>query len=180
MAFGSAGDKVLVTGASGFVGSAVARALRERGFDVACLMRATSSRDNVAGLAVELVEGDLRDPAAMDAAMAGRRFLFHVAADYRLWARDPEEIVRNNLQGTANVMRAARDAGVERIVYTSSVATLSPKDGPGDETRPLAPDEAVGAYKRSKVIAERGGRADDRRGRPARGDRQPVHAHRPA
>ena len=133
----------------------MARALRDRGFDVACLVRASSPRDNVAGLAVELVDGDLRDPAAMAAAMKGRRFLFHVAADYRLWARDPEEIVRNNLAGTANVMKAARDAGVERIVYTSSVATLSPKDGPGDETRPLTPEMATGAYKRSKVVAER-------------------------
>ena len=155
MAFGSAGDRVLVTGASGFVGSAVARALRERGLDVACLVRASSPRDNVAGLDVELVEGDLRDTAAMAAAMRGRRFLFHVAADYRLWARDSEEIVRNNLSGTRNVMQAARDAGVERIVYTSSVATLSPADGPGDETRPLTPETAVGAYKRSKVVAER-------------------------
>ena len=155
MAYGSAGDRVLVTGASGFVGSAVARALRERGLQVSCLVRASSPRTNLQGLDVQLVEGDLRDAASMGRAMQGQRYLFHVAADYRLWARDPEEIVRNNLAGTSNVMQAARDAGVERIVYTSSVATLSLKDGPSDETRPLRPEDAIGAYKRSKVVAER-------------------------
>ena len=155
MAYGSAGDRVLVTGASGFVGSAVARALRERGLAVSCLVRRSSPRTNFEGLDVALVEGDLLDPASRAAAMAGQRFLFHVAADYRLWARDPEEIVRNNLAGTRNVMQAAQAAGVERIVYTSSVATLSLKDGPSDETRPLEPQHAIGAYKRSKVVAER-------------------------
>ncbi len=155
MAYGSAGDRVLVTGASGFVGSAVARALRERGLAVSCLVRRSSPRTNLAGLDVSLVEGDLRDAASLASAMAGQRFLFHVAADYRLWARDPEEIVRNNLEGTRNVMQAAQAAGVERIVYTSSVATLSLKDGPADETRPLEPQDAIGAYKRSKVVAER-------------------------
>ncbi len=155
MAYGSAGDRVLVTGASGFVGSAVARALRERGLGVSCLVRRSSPRTNLTGLDVTLVEGDLRDAASMAAAMAGQRFLFHVAADYRLWARDPEEIVRNNLEGTRTVMQAAQAAGVERIVYTSSVATLSLKHGPSDETRPLEPEHAIGAYKRSKVVAER-------------------------
>ncbi len=155
MAYGAAGDRVLLTGASGFVGSAVARALRERGFTVSCLVRKTSPRDNLAGQDVTPVEGDLLDAASLATAMAGQRFLFHVAADYRLWARDPEEIVRNNLQGTRNIMHAARDAKVERIVYTSSVATLSLKDGPSDESRPLAPQDAIGAYKRSKVVAER-------------------------
>ena len=155
MAYGSAGDRVLVTGASGFVGSAVARCLRERGFAVSCLVRTSSPRTNFSGLDVTLVEGDMRDPASVAAAMAGQRFLFHVAADYRLWARDPEEIVRNNLAGARAVMQAARAAGVERIVYTSSVATLSLKAGPSDETRPLDPGDAIGAYKRSKVVAER-------------------------
>jgi dihydroflavonol-4-reductase len=152
---GSAGDPVLVTGASGFVGSAVARALAARGFRVTALVRPSSPRTNVAGLDVALVEGDLRVAESLTRAMAGQRYLFHVAADYRLWARDPEEIVRNNLEGTRNVMQAALGAGVQHIVYTSSVATLSLKDGPSDESRPLTPDQAIGAYKRSKVVAER-------------------------
>ncbi|WP_158915990.1 hopanoid-associated sugar epimerase [Caulobacter sp. S45] len=155
MAFGSAGDRVLVTGASGFVGSAVARKLAARGFSVRALVRASSPRGNFADFDCEQVEGDLRDPASLIKAVRGARYLFHVAADYRLWARDPEEIVRNNLTGTRGIMEAALDAGVERIVYTSSVATLSLKDGPSDETRPLTPEAAIGAYKRSKVVAER-------------------------
>jgi dihydroflavonol-4-reductase len=99
----------------------------------------------------------MSDPASLAEAMKGVRYLFHVAADYRLWARDPEEIVRNNLSGTRNVMEAARTAGVERVVYTSSVATLGfHADGrPSDETLPLKPQDAIGAYKRSKVVAER-------------------------
>src|SRR5579875_1735028 len=152
---GSAGDPVLVTGASGFVGSAVARALAARGFKVTALVRPSSPRTNFKGLDVALVEGDLRVAESLTRAIAGQRYLFHVAADYRLWARDPEEIVRNNLEGTRNLMRAAQAAGVERIVYTSSVATLSLKDGPSDETRPLKPKDAIGAYKRSQVVAER-------------------------
>jgi dihydroflavonol-4-reductase len=102
-----------------------------------------------------VVEGDMRDAAAMTRLLDGARFLFHVAADYRLWARDPEEIVRNNLAGTQAAMQAALTAGVERVVYTSSVATLSLDRIPADETAPLAPDEAIGAYKRSKTAAER-------------------------
>jgi dihydroflavonol-4-reductase len=147
---------VLVTGSSGFVGSAVARALAERGAKLKLLVRAQSPRTNLAGLDAEVVEGDMRDPASMARVLAGCRLLFHVAADYRLWARDPEEIVRNNLAGVEAVMSAALAAGVERVVYTSSVATLRiPADGPGDESGPLAEGEAIGAYKRSKVAAER-------------------------
>ena len=152
-----AGELTLVTGASGFVGSAVARALRARGAALRLLVRPTSPRRNLEDLEAEVVVGDMADPASMAGAMTGVRHLFHVAADYRLWARDPEEIVRHNLEGTRAVMSAALAAGVERVVYTSSVATLGFRDdgGPSDETLPLTPAEAVGAYKRSKVLAER-------------------------
>ena len=147
---------VLVTGATGFVGSAVARALVARGAKVRLLVRAGSDRTNVGGLDATLHEGDIRDEASVLMAAQGARYLFHVAADYRLWAPDPEDIVRNNRAGTQAVMNAARVAGVDRIVYTSSVATLKPdEDGQSDETRPATPQEAVGAYKRSKVVAER-------------------------
>lgn len=149
-------DLVLVTGASGFVGSAVARAVIARGAKVRLLVRASSDRSNLIGLNAELAEGDIRDQASVERAAAGARYLFHVAADYRIWAPDPEDIVRNNRAGTQAVMNAARAAGVERIVYTSSVATLKPlPDGPADETRAATPEQAVGAYKRSKVVAER-------------------------
>lgn len=151
-----AGESVLVTGASGFVGSAVARALIAGGAKVRLLVRATSDRTNLAGLDVELAEGDIRDQPSVERAALGTRYLFHVAADYRLWAPDPEDIVRNNRAGTLAVMNAARAAGVARIVYTSSVATLKPLDGGvADETRAATPEQAVGAYKRSKVVAER-------------------------
>ena len=149
-------DVVLVTGASGFVGSAVARLLAEKGYRVRVLMRATSPRANVEGIACETVEGDMRDAASMAIAMRGVRYLFHVAADYRLWARDPEEIVRNNREGTRAVMEAALGAGVEKIVYTSSVAALKPLEGAvADETSRHTEASAIGAYKRSKVVAER-------------------------
>lgn len=149
-------DIILVTGVSGFVGSAVALKLAASGAHVRGLVRASSARTNLAEFPGELVEGDARDPVAMAQAMAGVRHLYHVAADYRIWARDPEEIVRNNRASTATVMEAALAGGVERIVYTSSVATLLPHHGrPSDETRPATPEQAVGAYKRSKVVAER-------------------------
>lgn len=153
---GSSDDPVLVTGAAGFVGSAVARALVGEGRRVRVLVRASSDRRNLAGLGAEIVEADLRDAEAVGRAMAGVGVLFHVAADYRLWARDPEEIVRNNRATTANVMEAALAARVKRVVYTSSVATLLPDPaGPADETRPATEATVIGAYKRSKVVAER-------------------------
>jgi len=152
-----AADSVLVTGASGFVGSAVARALLADGFAVRVLVRPSSPRDNLAGLDVALVEGDLRVPASLDQAVAGVRYLFHVAADYRLWTRDPGAMLSTNVEGTKSLMQAAMRAGVEKIVYTSSVATLKvdPRGTPGDEARPLSEANAIGIYKRSKVMAER-------------------------
>ncbi len=149
-------DIILVTGASGFVGAAVVRALLAQGARVRVLVRMASARTNIDGLDVEIAAGDLRDPDTVGRAMAGVRRVFHVAADYRLWARDPEEIVRNNVATTRHVAEAALAAGVERLVYTSSVATLKPdRAAPADETRAATADEAVGVYKRSKVAAER-------------------------
>jgi len=150
------GDKVLVTGASGFVGSAIARALSRRGDEVRVLVRATSPRTNIEGEEFEIAEGDLLDRNSVLAAMDGVRFVFHVAADYRIWAPDPEQIVRNNLEGTRAVMDAARAACVERIVYTSSVAALKPVAGIAvDETSRHSEQTVIGAYKRSKLVAER-------------------------
>jgi dihydroflavonol-4-reductase len=163
-----AGDLVLITGASGFVGSAVARRLQTEGAQLRLLARKTSPRGNLNDLNAEVAVGDMGDPASLAEAMKGVRYLFHVAADYRLWARDPEEIVRNNLAGARNVMQAATAAGVERVVYTSSVATLGfHADGrASDETLPLKPEEAIGAYKRSKVVAERAVQAMAAQGLP--------------
>jgi dihydroflavonol-4-reductase len=148
---------VLLTGASGFVGSAVARRLRAAGFSVRALVRPTSPLAHLSDLDLEFATGDLRDPEAVRRAMAGARFLFHVAADYRLWARDPDELTQTNVAGTRLLMEEAMRAGVERVVYTSSVATLAARaDGvSADETMPLTEDRAIGVYKRSKVAAER-------------------------
>ena len=149
-------DTVLVTGASGFVGAAVARAAVARGFKTKVLMRAAANHANIAGLDVEAVTGDMRDEASMTRALDGVRYLFHVAADYRLWARDPMEIARNNLEGARAVMGAAKTTGVERIVYTSSVAALKPGNGVAvDETSRHTPQSVIGAYKLSKLLAER-------------------------
>lgn len=149
-------DRVLITGASGFVGSAVARAAVQRGYRVRALVRPSSPRSNFSDFDCEIVEGDMRDAASMRRALEDVRFLLHVAADYRLWARDPMEVYRNNFEGTRATMEAARSLGVEKIVYTSSVATLKPiNGGVADETARLEESDAVGAYKRSKVAAER-------------------------
>ena len=148
-------DVALVTGASGFVGSAVARALVARGLHVRVLMRPTASRLNIAGVNCEPVIGDMRDEESMTAALKGARYLFHVAADYRLWARDPGEIERNNFEGARATMGAALKTGVERVVYTSSVAALKPGAAAVDETSRHTPQSVIGAYKRSKLAAER-------------------------
>jgi dihydroflavonol-4-reductase len=148
-------DVALVTGASGFVGSAVARALVARGLHVRVLMRPSANRLNIAKLHCEAVAGDMRDADSMLAAMKGARYLFHVAADYRLWARDPREIERNNFQGAKATMSAALKSGVERVVYTSSVAALKPGASAVDETSRHTPQSVIGAYKRSKLVAER-------------------------
>jgi dihydroflavonol-4-reductase len=150
-------DVTLVTGGTGFVGAAVARALISAGHKLRVLARPSSPRANLAGLDVEIAEGDLGDPASLERAMTGVRFLFHVAADYRLWAPDPQEILRNNKLGTQGIMDAALRHGVERVVYTSSVATLAlrPDGSPSNETNALSEEQAIGAYKRSKVAAER-------------------------
>lgn len=150
-------DLAFVTGASGFVGSALARHLASRNIPLRLSVRASSRRDNLEGLKAEVVVADMCDAAAMAKALKGVRWLFHVAADYRLWARDPSEIVRHNLEGTRAVMKAALAAGVERVVYTSSVATLKPRDdgAAADETSRHTVDTAIGAYKRSKLVAER-------------------------
>ena len=146
---------VLVTGASGFVGSAVANQLRERGWRVRTFVRKGASRFNL-DQRDEIAEGDVRDRQSVAAALRDVRHLIHVAADYRLWARDPGEIFSTNVEGARILMEEALRAGVERVVYTSSVATLATGGkNLADETCPMAPDAAVGAYKQSKIIAER-------------------------
>jgi dihydroflavonol-4-reductase len=150
------GEPILVTGATGFVGAAVARALVAEGHQVRVLVRPTSDRRNIEGLAVEPVIGSLEDGASLAAALAGMEALFHVAADYRLWVRDAQAMMRANVEGTRAIMEAALAAGLRRIVYTSSVATLG-QYGDGrdaNETTPVSYAEMVGAYKQSKYRAE--------------------------
>jgi dihydroflavonol-4-reductase len=148
---------VLVTGATGFLGSAVARALLAAGEPVRVLTRAGTDPANIAGLDVEVCHGDLLETASLERACAGCRALYHVAADYRLWVRDPSVLYRVNVDGTRALMEAALGAGIERIVYTSSVATLGlHADGrPADEDTPVTLAAMVGHYKRSKFLAER-------------------------
>jgi dihydroflavonol-4-reductase len=149
--------KALVTGATGFVGAAVARALLKVGWDVRALTRAASDRSNLTGLSVEIAVGDLNQRASLRPALEGCKALFHVAADYRLGVRNPQQLYETNVEGTRNILTAAREVGVERIVYTSSVATLGiPKDGsPGDERTPVTITDMIGHYKRSKFLAEK-------------------------
>lgn len=142
----------LVTGATGFVGWHVARLLLERGHRVRALVRPSS---RLRELEVETAAGDLCDPDSLERAVAGCGLVFHVAADYRLWARDSGQLYRSNVDGTRNMLEAARKAGVERIVYTSTVGCIGfPSDGEGNETSPVSLNEMTGAYKRSKYLAE--------------------------
>jgi dihydroflavonol-4-reductase len=145
-----------VTGATGFLGSHVARVLAERGARLRLLMRPTSDLRNIADLNAERVEGDLREPASIEPALAGCDALFHVAADYRLWVRDPEQMYRSNVEGTRALLAAARKQGVRRVVYTSSVATMgfSSNGTLADENSPVSLADMIGPYKRSKFMAE--------------------------
>ncbi|MCZ6721624.1 MAG: NAD-dependent epimerase/dehydratase family protein [Proteobacteria bacterium] len=146
----------LVTGASGFVGSAVARRVLAAGHRVRVLLRPESDRRNLEGLEVEVVHGDLLDPDSLKRAVKGCETVFHVAADYRLWVPKPEKMYAANVQGSVDLARAAADAGVTRIVYTSSVATLglSRNGTPSDEETPSCLEDMIGHYKRSKFLAE--------------------------
>jgi dihydroflavonol-4-reductase len=148
--------RALVTGATGFVGSAVARALVKAGWEVRVLVRNGSDRRNLRDLPVAIAAGDLADCSSLDHAVADCEALFHVAADYRLWTLEPEQLYRTNVEGTRNILNAARRAGVARVVYTSSVATIGlPSDGsPGKEETPVALADMIGHYKRSKYLAE--------------------------
>jgi dihydroflavonol-4-reductase len=155
------GDLTLVTGATGFVGAAVARALAASGHRLRLAVRRGSDRRNVKDIAAELVEFDLAVPAGFAPALAGCRYLFHVAADYRLWVPDEAAMRRVNIDGTLALLRAAAAAGVERSIYTSSVAALGlTADGsPADETTVIKPGHHIGAYKKSKYDAEQAVRA---------------------
>src|SRR5215467_12883357 len=134
----------LVTGASGFLGWHVARVLLERGYSVRALVREGSRID---GLDVERVTGDLRDPDSLRRAAAGCGLIFHLAADYRLWAKNPEDLYESNVQGTRNLLEAARDARVDRVVYTSTVGCIGvPENGIGNESTPVGMEDMAGGY----------------------------------
>lgn len=147
----------LVTGGTGFVGAHIVRALLARERAVRCLVRPQSRRNNLEGLSVDVAPGDLADPASLARALSGVSTLYHCAADYRLYAKDPPELYAANVGGTENVLRAASEAGVERVVYTSSVGALgrNPDGSPADETTPALRTQMTGHYKKSKFDAER-------------------------
>jgi dihydroflavonol-4-reductase len=148
--------KAFVTGATGFVGSHVAQALSEQGAELRLLVRPSSDPRNIESLPGERVVGDLREPATLERAIAGCEVIFHVAADYRLWVRDPEAMYRSNVEGTRAILNAAAKNQVRRVVYTSSVATMgfSSNGQPADENSPVSLDQMIGPYKRSKFMAE--------------------------
>src|SRR6202158_5549426 len=145
-----------VTGATGFLGSHVARVLANQGADLRLLVRATSNLRNLEGLKAETAIGDLRDAGSLEKAMSGCDTVFHVAADYRLWVPDPAEMYRSNVEGTRAILEAARKNGVRRLVYTSSVATVgfTGNGHPADEDSPVSLADMIGHYKRSKFMAE--------------------------
>jgi dihydroflavonol-4-reductase len=145
-----------VTGATGFVGSHVARVLAQQGADLRLLVRSNSDLRNIADLKADRVTGDLRDAASLKKAVSGCDALFHVAADYRLWVRDPDEMYRSNVEGTRAILEAARESGVRRVVYTSSVATMgfNSNGDLADENSPVSLANMIGHYKRSKFMAE--------------------------
>jgi len=147
---------IFVTGATGFLGSHVARALAEQGADLRLLVRPTSNLKNLEGLNAETVTGDLCDPSSITKAMAGCDTVFHVAADYRLWVRDPAQMYRSNVEGTRAILEAARNNGVRQVLYTSSVATVgfTGNGCPADEDSPVSLASMIGHYKRSKFMAE--------------------------
>ena len=147
---------IFMTGATGFVGSAILRKLVSRGLEVRALVRPSSDRRNLEGLDVEVVEGDLHEPDSLKPALGGCAGLFHVAADYRLWSPKPEPMFKANVDGTRSLMLAAGECGVERIVYTSSVAVLGtvPGEGAADEDTPVQFTDMIGPYKQSKFLAE--------------------------
>jgi dihydroflavonol-4-reductase len=149
---------VFLTGATGFVGSHVARALAQQGADLRLLVRPNSNRKNLddGNISADLVTGDLRDPASLEKSIAGCDVVFHVAADYRLWVRDPDEMYRANVEGTRAILAAARKNNVRRVVYTSSVATMgfTSNGQPADENSPVSLENMIGPYKRSKFMAE--------------------------
>ncbi len=148
--------KTLVTGANGFIGSAVVRLLLDQGHSLRVLVRPDADRRNFEGLDLEVIEGDLTDNDSLKRAVTDCNLLFHLAADYRLWIPDPDTMYKTNVDGTRNLIMAATDAGVEKIVYTSSVATLGiNSDGTAsDETTPVSIEDMTGHYKRSKFLAE--------------------------
>jgi dihydroflavonol-4-reductase len=145
-----------LTGATGFLGSHLARALAENGADLRLLVRPNSNPKNIADLKADLVTGDLRDPASLEKGIVGCDSVFHVAADYRLWVRDPEEMFRSNVEGTRAILEAARKSRVRRVVYTSSVATMgfTSNGQPANENSPVSLENMIGPYKRSKFMAE--------------------------
>jgi dihydroflavonol-4-reductase len=148
--------KAFVTGATGFVGSHVASVLAEQGADLRLLVRSGSDPKNIQQLNADRVLGDLCDPESIDRAMAGCEVVFHVAADYRLWVRDPAQMYRANVEGTRTILQAARKNRIRRVVYTSSVATMgfTVKNHPADESSPVSLENMIGHYKRSKYLAE--------------------------
>src|SRR5437667_12330160 len=148
--------KAFVTGATGFVGSHVARVLAEQGADLRLLIRSSSDPKNIEGLKAERVVGDLCDPSSLERGISGCDAVFHVAADYRLWIRDPAQMYRANVEGTRTILEAARKNSVRRVVYTSSVGTigLTSNRHLADENSPVVLENMIGHYKRSKFMAE--------------------------